>query len=135
MRPPGEGFVPKAWGWERVVVNCPKYCGKLMSVAAGRRCSWHRHLTKEETFHLLSGVVRLRWIPVEQFAELTGRWGWSVEHALAAGAEEVLLRPGDSFHLPPGTLHQFEAVRDAVIAEFSSEHRDDDTVRVMPGSA
>ena len=36
--------VPKGWGWERWIVNCPEYCGKLLFFNKGKRCSWHFHV-------------------------------------------------------------------------------------------
>ena len=42
--------VPKGWGWERWIVNCEEYCGKLLFFKGGKRCSWHRHELKMKYF-------------------------------------------------------------------------------------
>ena len=49
--------VPKGWGWERWIVNCPEYCGKLLFFNKGKRCSWHFHKIKDEVFYLQSGKM------------------------------------------------------------------------------
>ena len=44
--------VDKGWGWERWIVNCEEYCGKLLYFEQGKRCSWHYHVLKDEVFYL-----------------------------------------------------------------------------------
>ena len=41
-------FVPKGWGFEKWIVNCEQYCGKLLYIAKGKKCSWHYHNKKDE---------------------------------------------------------------------------------------
>ena len=45
-------FVPKGWGYEHWIVNKEDYCGKLLFFKKGKRCSWHYHKLKDETFHV-----------------------------------------------------------------------------------
>jgi hypothetical protein len=40
-------FVPKGWGFEKWIVNCEEYCGKLLYFVKGKRCSWHYHELKD----------------------------------------------------------------------------------------
>ncbi|BCU98886.1 MAG: hypothetical protein CM15mV24_1110 [Bellamyvirus sp.] len=47
--------VPKGWGYEKWIVNTEEYCGKLLFFNEGKRCSWHYHKLKDETFYLQSG--------------------------------------------------------------------------------
>ena len=49
--------VPKGWGWEKWIVNCEEYCGKLLFFNKGKRCSWHYHVEKDEVFYLQSGKM------------------------------------------------------------------------------
>ncbi len=50
------------------------------------------------------------------------------------GKDEVLiLGPGDSVHLPAGTIHRFTGILDSEIFEFSTHHSDDDVVRIEKG--
>ena len=48
-------FVSKGWGYEKWIVNCEKYCGKLLFIAKGKKCSWHYHRKKDEVFYVQSG--------------------------------------------------------------------------------
>ena len=50
-------FVPKGWGHEKWIVNNDEYCGKLLFFEEGKRCSWHYHKIKDETFYLQSGKL------------------------------------------------------------------------------
>ena len=52
-------FVPKGWGHEKWIVNTDEYCGKLLFFEEGKRCSWHYHKLKDETFYLQSGKLLL----------------------------------------------------------------------------
>ena len=49
--------VPKGWGYEKWIVNNEKYCGKLLFFEKGKKCSWHYHKLKHETFYLHSGRI------------------------------------------------------------------------------
>ena len=49
--------VDKGWGYERWIVNCKQYCGKLLFFNRGKRCSWHYHKIKDEVFYLQSGKL------------------------------------------------------------------------------
>ena len=51
--------VPKGWGYEKWIVNNELYCGKLLFFNAGKRCSWHYHKLKDETFYIQSGEILL----------------------------------------------------------------------------
>lgn len=124
-------FVSKGWGFEDVIVNKPAYCGKRLYVAKNRKCSWHYHMEKDETFFVVSGLLLLRWL-AEDEVQVRDEWDWDNEMILAL-AHSALLCPGDSFYVPPGMRHQFEAYEDTVIMEFSTEHKDEDTVRVIRG--
>ena len=47
----------KGWGYEKWIVNSDKYCGKLLYFHEGKRCSWHYHKIKDETFYVQSGEL------------------------------------------------------------------------------
>ena len=53
-------FVSKGWGFEKWIVNCEEYCGKLLYFAKGKCCSWHFHKLKDEVFYIQSGLVEVR---------------------------------------------------------------------------
>ena len=47
-------FVSKGWGYEDWIVNKEQYCGKLLFIKKGKKCSWHYHKNKDETFYIQS---------------------------------------------------------------------------------
>lgn len=110
-------FVPKGWGYEKWLVNFEKYCGKLLFLAKDRKLSWHKHLQKEETFYVLSG-------------QCFCTFGWDEDIKKASG---LILRPGDVFHVPVGLVHRLEALEDCQIVEFSTQHFDEDSIRIEKG--
>jgi quercetin dioxygenase-like cupin family protein len=110
-------FVPKGWGFEKWIVNCDKYCGKLLYFAKGRKCSWHYHKVKDETFYIQSGKLIL-FYGEDDNIEL---------------AQKRVLRKGDKFHIPVGLRHRMYALEDTELFEFSTEHFDEDSIRVIEG--
>lgn len=110
-------IVPKGWGHEIWIVNKQEYCGKLLFIKEGKQCSWHYHKVKDETFYLQSGKILLK------FSESDDR----------DSSEEVILSPGDSFYIPIGLRHQMFALEDSELFEFSTQHFDNDSNRVILG--
>ncbi|MGZ8697525.1 MAG: D-lyxose/D-mannose family sugar isomerase [Gaiellaceae bacterium] len=91
-----------------VYVNTDRYCAKELVLYPGQTCPEHRHPPfdgspgKEETFRCRTGVVHLH-----------------------VAGQEVVLRPGEQFTIPPDTLHWFQAGPEgAVVSEFSSPSHD-----------
>ena len=110
-------YHPKGWGYELWVANTNKYCGKLLAFKKGKKCSYHHHIKKTETFYIQSGKILVR-------------FGWSDN---LDEAEEILLSTGDVFDIPPKLRHQMEAVEDTELFEFSTEHFEDDSYRAVKG--
>tara|TARA_R110002012_G_scaffold241874_1_gene416193 strand:+ start:18630 stop:19007 length:378 start_codon:yes stop_codon:yes gene_type:complete len=110
-------FVSKGWGFEKWIVNCEEYCGKLLYFVKGKRCSWHYHKLKDEVFYIQSGKVIVR-------------YGRNDEIELAS---ERILKPGDNFHVYRGLRHQIEALEDTELFEFSTQHFDSDSHRIQKG--
>ena len=54
-------FVPKGWGFEKWIVNCEEYCGKLLYFAKDKKCSWHYHKIKDEVFYIQSGKILVKY--------------------------------------------------------------------------
>jgi mannose-6-phosphate isomerase len=93
----------KPWGHEMIFAAIEgRYAGKILSVTAGHSLSLQYHLEKEETISVLSGQALIRHGPLG--GELT----------------EQLFGPGDTIHLPPGTVHRVTAVSDVTFAEAST---------------
>jgi len=48
-------------------------------------------------------------------------------------AKEVILSPGDSFHVYVGLRHQMYALEETELFEFSTQHFDEDSHRIIKG--
>ncbi len=110
-------YVPKGWGYEKWIVNSEKYCGKLLFIAKDKQCSWHYHRKKDEVFYIQSGKVVLY-------------YGWDDDIELA---KTIILERGDKFHVPIRLKHRMCALEDAELFEFSTEHFDEDSYRIIAG--
>jgi hypothetical protein len=44
--------VDKGWGREVWIANGKLYCGKILEIKKGKRCSLHYHKLKTESFYL-----------------------------------------------------------------------------------
>jgi mannose-6-phosphate isomerase-like protein (cupin superfamily) len=106
--------VPKEWGEERWLVNNRLYCGKLMILRRGWRCSLHMHRVKDETFFVRTGRMLF---------EIEGPGG---------RVRKRILGPGAVQHVPPGTWHRFSGLRRTEFYEFSTTHDDADSYRKVP---
>jgi mannose-6-phosphate isomerase-like protein (cupin superfamily) len=98
-------IVPKEWGEERWIVN-RDYCGKLLILNKGYRCSLHHHRIKDETFYINRGCVLM---------ECDGK--------------AMIMKPGDALLIEPNTKHRFTGLEDSEIVEFSTHHEDSDSYR------
>ena len=110
-------FVSKGWGFEKWIVNCEQYCGKLLYFIKGKKCSWHYHKIKDEVFYVQSGKILLM---------------YSYNDDLKT-ANITILEKGDHFHVPTGLRHQMEAMEDTELFEFSTQHFDEDSIRIEKG--
>ena len=106
-------IVSKLWGTERILHNGPDYCMKVLTIEPGFQSSLHYHRQKRETFLVTEGLVLL---------ELG-----LVRHFMSAGMHMTV---------EPGTVHRFCSGdrRCAVVIEASTEHREDDVVRLEPSA-
>ncbi len=100
-----------------VYVNTERVCAKELVLLPNQTCPEHRHPPvgddpgKEETFRCRLGLVRLH----------------------VDGEDEIVLRPGEQWTIPPDTLHWFQAGPDgAVVSEFSTRSRDESDVFTDP---
>ena len=95
--------VDKPWGHEVIfAAEDGKYVGKVITVRAGHSLSLQYHQAKEETISLLSGTALVEY-----------------------GTDANLLvsetfGPGDTIHVPVGTVHRITAVEDVTFVECST---------------
>lgn len=115
-----EKFEPKVyekgWGYEKWIRNST-YCGKILFFMAGKKCSWHYHNVKDEVFYVQRGVIEIK-------------FSWQDE---ISQASEIVLRVGDSFHVPQGLRHQMKAIEETELFEISTTHIESDTIRIVKG--
>ena len=108
---------PKGWGREVWIANSPFYCGKILEIKKGKKCSFHFHKLKTESFYLRAGRLKIR---VKEFQN-------------SQEVEEFELEPGECVDVPVGLVHQMEAVEDSELFEFSTQHFDTDSHRIEIG--
>ena len=107
LAPTAPRVVSKPWGEERIFAESARYAGKLILIRAGEALSYQYHNRKEETIHVLSGVLGL--------------------HAERDGVKaDLRLSPGQTFHIEPGTRHRmFAEGSDCLLVEVSTPELDD----------
>lgn len=100
----------REWGREIILIQTPTHMAKLLIRKAGTKggLQWH---VKEESHYLLEGRLLAR------FLGSSGR------------LEERILESGDAWRIPPGAIHQEEALTDCQIIEVG-DPTVDDRVRV-----
>lgn len=97
----------REWGEEIFFAETARYLGKILKMHAGTKGGLQYHVEKDETEYLLSGRALLRYDDGD---------GTLVE---------LDVHPGESVHIPPGAVHQFEALEDCIFLEASTPHYDD----------
>jgi len=107
----------KGWGYEKWIVNKPQYCGKLLFIKKDKKVSWHYHILKDETFYIQSGKIILLFSDQDDINT----------------ANQLIMNPGDSFHIYPGLRHRMIGLEDTELFEFSTEHFEDDSYRIIKG--
>jgi mannose-6-phosphate isomerase len=95
--------VDKPWGHEIVFAEGEAgYVGKLITVLAGNALSLQYHHHKDETISIVSGTASFD----------CGRE--------ADALTSVVMRPGQTVHVPAGVVHRMTALTDLVFAEAST---------------
>jgi mannose-6-phosphate isomerase-like protein (cupin superfamily) len=98
--------VEKPWGHELIWASTDRYVGKILHIETGEVLSLQYHNRKDETIHVLTGEIILRLQTGETL----------IERRMTAG---------ESFHITPKTVHQFEAVVTSDLLEASTPELDD----------
>ena len=110
-------IVQKGWVYEKLICNTEEYCGKLLHIIKGKKCSWHYHTLKDETFYLQEGKLLVKYSDDDDREK----------------AKELIMERGDKFHVYRGLRHQMLALEDSDLFEFSTEHFDSDSNRSIKG--
>lgn len=98
--------VEKPWGHELIWARTDRYVGKVLHIEPGQVLSLQYHKKKDETIHVLTGEIILRTKPGDALVERR-------------------MKPGESFHIVPPLIHQFEAVVATDLLEVSTPEIDD----------
>ena len=109
--------VEKEWGYELIIHNDEKYCGKILFIKKGNCISLQFHKKKTETFYLQSGELLCKFSAEEDFIS-------------PEDLKIVKMKGGEVKEIPVGFIHQVFAIEDSTIVEFSTQHFDDDTYRI-----
>lgn len=112
-------IVKKGWGHELWIVNKKEYCGKLLFFRKNTKCSYHYHLIKDETFYLQSGKMRILWSDDSDDILLSNH---------------IIMTPGDNLYIPPKRRHMMIALEDSELFEFSTQHFEEDSYRIIKGN-
>lgn len=97
---------PKPWGVESLLAHTDHYTLKRLVYEKGHQGALQLHERKDEAFHLHDGMALVTWDE-------------------GSGLRTRLMQPGDTFHVPPGTPHKFEALTRCVVFEASTPVFDD----------
>ena len=98
--------VEKPWGYELHWARTDRYVGKVIHVNKGHALSLQYHNVKDETIHLWSGRLLFE---IQEGEKLVARE----------------MRPGESVHITPKTVHRMTALEDSDILEASTPELDD----------
>ncbi len=98
----------RTWGNENLITIVPKkFSLKTLFIKKGRKGGLQYHHKKNESGYLVHGTLIIR-------------------YDLGDGKlRQRKLKKGQSFHFPPGLVHQEEAVTDCLIVEASTPHFND----------
>lgn len=147
-------FVNKGWGFEEWIVNKELYCGKKLFFFKGKRCSLHYHLKKDEVFYIQSGKLLVHYHdPVGSICrdnlhlwmKKSVEWNYNPVYGIFENKSKsehdpfgfslktITLSKGDNFYVPPGRIHQMVALEETELFEFSTQHFDEDSLRIVKG--
>lgn len=100
--------VPKPWGHELIWAETDRYVGKILHVKEGQALSLQYHEQKDETIYILSGKLRFEYGPLDE-----------------TPLKEVVLEPGDTFHITPHLRHRMIGATDCDVLEVSTPELED----------
>jgi len=94
--------VNKPWGYELHWAHTERYVGKLLHINAGQALSLQYHNQKDETIYVHSGRMMFEIGPKD------------------GPLEKREMKPGDSVHVTPLTVHRMTAIEDCDLLEVST---------------
>ena len=100
--------VDKPWGHEIRWAITDKYLGKILRIEPGHKLSKQYHEVKDESIYVLEGVL-----------------------VLELNDEKIIMKPGASKRITPGSIHRFCAPSDGCTLIEVSTPEIDDVVRIQ----
>jgi mannose-6-phosphate isomerase-like protein (cupin superfamily) len=101
--PKQESVGKREWGEEKLVALIPGILSlKILTIKKGKKGGLQYHHKKNECGYIFSGEMLIRFDKGDGILS------------------EKILRTGDSFHFPPKSVHQEEALSDCVVVEAST---------------
>lgn len=97
----------KPWGYEKLIANTDKYLTKELYLMKNEGTSHHKHEHKDETMHVISGEVAIKF-----------------------DDREVRLKKDDTIRIEPQTPHTIFAIENTILYEYSTSFLND-TVRLQ----
>ena len=101
--------IEKPWGYEIIWAKTDKYVGKVLHINSGKKLSLQYHEKKIETVYVKEGML-------------------DVVLKIQDDLYTQTLLPGQSYHIPTGTIHRFCCGKDCEfveIVEVSTPELDD----------
>ena len=96
------------WGQEILCALIPKKISlKILKIKKGKKGGLQYHRKKDECGIIISGKLLVR------YEDSKGK------------LSKKILKKGDSFHFPPGSVHQEEAITNCEMIEASTPHFND----------
>jgi len=106
--PKSKNLGPRDWGKEILLALVPKkYSFKLLELKKNKKGGLQYHHKKNECGYLIKGKLKVI------FDNGKGQ------------LKSKILKVGECFHFPPGSVHQEEALLDCQIIEVSTPHFND----------
>jgi len=97
----------KPWGYELLYALTTVYAGKIIFVKKGQRLSLQYHEEKDESMYIQQGQAMLT---------IEGDDG---------NLMDIVVKAGDSIHIPPYTKHRIKALENTTILEVSTTELED----------
>lgn len=103
----GGAITRKPWGHEVLIACNDRYALKDIHMVKGTRSSLQSHVRKMETIYVISGKISLeRQDPGQE-------------------PRTLVYEAGQSYDIPPGTIHRVTVLEDARLIEASTPELDD----------
>lgn len=121
-------MISKQWGFEKIIINNDKYCGKLLYLVKNKHTSLHYHKIKDETLYVHSGKLK---IYCSEKINDVKKIMLSSSINPFENMNQITLNAGDAIRIFPMHVHQIYAVEDTKLYEFSNAYDVDDVMKIV----